>query len=155
MAAPTTDTGPTAGSLEASIGGLAITPGGNNGFVNGAFAIGWYASADVILSVRHLGSFSDNGEDNSYFSDRIAVDFAGPPRGVSPFVGLGIGVAYGESVNETVLAGLHAGARIFIKPSTFVQLLGGYDHFVSRTEDRTEVFEDAVSTFTLSFGVTF
>lgn len=147
--------GPAAGEHEFTLGGLALTTDGDDGYVSGAASLGHHASPVLAIQLRHEGAFADNGESRSFFTTRLAVDLGIARSGVRPFAGLGAGVAYGESVNETPLLGLHAGVRLYVQPRAFLQILAGYDHFVTKTEDETEIFEDEALRVGLSIGLHF
>lgn len=149
--------GPAKGSYEFALGGAGL---GNSRF-NGADvafsgSVGYYLDDDWLLVGRQDGSYSDEGNDRSAGSTRIGVDWFVPTgTPFRPFVGVNGGFTFGESINETIAVGPEFGLRYFVKPSTFVQAMIEAQVFFTRTEDRTELFDDGALLYSFTMGATF
>lgn len=143
------------GDYEFAIGSVAVTPDLDQGLAAGTMQLGWHFDDCTSLVMRHNGSYVADGRDQSFQATRVAIDLALAGQRVLPFVGCSLGLAYGESINETVLVGVHVGLRAYVQPKAFLEVVGGYDYFSTKTEDRTEIFYDSAVSVVLSMGVLF
>jgi hypothetical protein len=143
------------GDVELTLGGLASTPDFEHGDLGATFSLGRHLGDDTAVVLRHTATWADRGEDTSLGLARVDFDWRLAGARFEPFVGPSLGVAYGESINETLTLGLHGGARWFVQPRAFVQVVGSYDRLLTRTEDTTEIHRDELFTWSVAIGLLF
>lgn len=143
--------GPSRGDWGFTLGGAAVSPNLDDASASAQFDLAWFHSREIAVVLRHAGAFTDDGHDTSAMTTRVALDWSPFEGRLSPFVSPSVGFAYGESINETVTHGVHLGARYWAQPRAYLQVLAGYDLFVTRTEDNTEIFDERA--FTAGFGL--
>jgi len=67
-------------------------------------------------------------------------------------LGATIGYLYGETVNESFLAGPEAGLKIFINDATFIVAGVGYDFVFENAGDANDAFDDGRFVYNLGIG---
>lgn len=144
-----------AGSWSVALGPAAITPNFDEGGVSGALEVGYYRGEHIAVVLRHVGDYEDDGVDTSAQVTRLGFDWSPHHGAWQAFGGLSGGAAYGESVNESALFGVHLGGRHWPQPRAFLQVLLAYDRFLTRTEDETEYYRDGVFSVTVGIGMLF
>jgi hypothetical protein len=139
------------------VGTAAISPDLDKGGTGGALELDFFPSTGHAIALRHVGDYEDDGQDSSTNITRICFDWslAGARRTFEPFAGIGIGCAYGESVNETGLTAAQLGLRYWREDCAFLQAVASYDRFWTRTEDRTEYHRDGAASLQISVGFVF
>src|SRR5699024_6439682 len=116
--------GPSTGDREFTISGS-----GSSGtdLDQGAFGLdaelGWYLTDHIEAGIQQSASWSgvDGGDD---FWSAATGGFANYQFGsgrLRPLVGASLGYAYGNNVNESFYAGVGAGLKYYVLPSTFIQ----------------------------------
>jgi hypothetical protein len=145
------------GTWAFAVGAMAITPNFDEGSVGGAAEVVRFATDELAFVLRHIGDYEDDENDTSINVTRVGLDWSpdGDRTSLEPFVGVSLGAAYGESVNESGLTGLHAGVRLWQQPRAYFQAIGGYDRFWTRTEDRSEYYREGIFTLLFELGVVF
>ncbi|HLU39767.1 MAG TPA: hypothetical protein VK081_10295 [Planctomycetota bacterium] len=149
--------GPVRGDWEVFLAGVAQNEETfNHGSAGAVLRVGRYVHDEVLVSARQILFFADDEVDTSIWSTRFEADIV-PAwfRRVRPFLGASLGYTGGESVNETGILGVHGGVKVFPNRSGFFQVLGGYDMFFTKTEDRTEQLRRGQWMYSLGIGLCF
>lgn len=113
--------------------------------INGS--VGYFLSKELELSVRQGVVWGDGG--SAWTGDsRFAVDYhiALNDRWV-PFIGANIGYQYGDSIDDSWIAGPEAGVKFFLNSTTFVQVLASYEF------DLNNGIDDGAFFYGLGIGV--
>jgi hypothetical protein len=143
------------GEWGVAAGPAAISPNFDEGSVGGSVELACFVTEHSTIAMRHIGDYEDDNNDTSINVSRLGYDWSPSCAELETFVGGSLGAAYGESVNESGLVGAHAGLRYWRQPRAFLQVIGGYDRFWTRTEDRSEYYREGVFTFLLGVGQLF
>jgi hypothetical protein len=152
------DAGPEARDWE-----LTITGSGSNDkdFDNGGFGgnagLGYYFNENVELAFRQGIAFSKTDTVGSRTSalSRLALDFHFDGGRVQPFVGANIGYVYGDAVRESFAAAPELGFKFYVRPDTFIMLMGEYQFFFEDSSDASDQFDDGQFVYTLGMGFNF
>jgi len=122
------------------------------------FSYGWYTTPTLLLSVRQSLNYSNpsNGSQVWNGSTRVAVDQHLTAYGrVRPFIGVNAGGVYGENVRDTFSAGLEAGAKIYVRPQTFIYAIVEYGWFFRHSRGLDERFDEGQFTWGAGVGFNF
>ncbi|RJQ22622.1 MAG: hypothetical protein C4560_02215 [Nitrospiraceae bacterium] len=151
----------TAASAEYKTGDMEFTLSGSgtsdNSFDNTIF------SADIGLGYfysKYLeGVFRQNvavvdipGGSDWNGSTRVGADFNIDLENWRPFLGVTVGYLYGESVEESFIAGPEAGIKAFVNDTTFILISVGYDFLFDKAEEADEAFDDGRFIYNLGIG---
>lgn len=150
------------GPWELTLGAGAAHGPDLNGFSGSANAsIGYYLTPELELSGRQTLSYTDvGGGDGSAWnaSTRVALDLhfpLGERSEFQPFIGGNIGYLYGESIEESWIAGPEAGIKYYVNSSTFVFVLAEYQFFFDKGDDASDAFSDGQFVYTAGIGFRF
>ncbi|WP_445398428.1 hypothetical protein [Zobellella sp. An-6] len=153
--------GPSAGDREFSLSG---TGSSNKDFDSSSFGIsvdyGWYLSDRMLAGIRQSISYADvEGEDLSddfwNGSTRGFVDYHFGQGAARPFVGATLGGIYGDGVKDTGTAGLEAGLKYYMLPSTFVQARAEYQFLFDSGDSASDNFDNGAWAYVLGMGINF
>ena len=149
--------GPSEGDWELTLGGSGSN---DNSFDSGAGglngSIGYFFSDALELSLRQDLSLSDLGGSSSWSAGtRMALDYHFDLGRTRPFVGVNAGGFYGDDVPDTFAAGLEAGIKYYVKPQTFVFLMGEYAWLFDDASDANNTFDDGRFVYSLGIGFNF
>jgi hypothetical protein len=148
--------GPDGGDWEITFGG-----GGNTSQdidvtdVNVNGSVGYFFTEAWEVSVRQSVIFSDVGESDLLGATRVALDYHFDLDRFRPFVGVNAGGAYGDSVNDTGLAGLEAGLKFYAREKTFLFGRGEYQWSFDSAGDADDRFDDGSFVYTFGIGFNF
>ncbi len=153
------DWGPKAGEMEFTLSGTGVSNKDLDNSGGGATAsLGWYLNDTLEAVVRQTITYAnaDTGSDSWSGTTRVALDQHILARGaVRPFVGVNFGGVYGDDTNETWLAGLEAGAKFYVKESTFIFAMVDYGWSFDDGDDADDTFSDGGFTWQLGIGFNF
>lgn len=153
------DWGPRAGDMEFTLSGTGFSNKDLDSSSGGASAsVGWYLNDTLEAVVRQSITYSnsDAGSDSWAGTTRVALDQHILARGpVRPFVGVNFGGIYGDDTNETWVAGLEAGAKFYVKESTFIFAMVDYGWSFDDGDDADDTFSDGGFTWSLGIGFNF
>lgn len=159
--AATANYGPRAGSSEFTLGGAGGSNKNFNDSFGGAnFSYGYYFNDTQELSIRQTVNYSNpdipgarqewNGATRLAFDQHFAM--SGPWR---PFVGVNLGGAYGKSVTDTWAAGIEAGVKYYVLPTTFVYVTPEYNWFFRHASGLNHRFNDGQFNWSVGVGFDF
>ena len=151
------DVGPEAGSREFTLAG---TGASDNEFDNSTLGLsgsyGWYFSRNASVNLRQSLSYADVPGDNIWLgSTRVGVDYHFGQARLRPFVGLNLGLVYGEDVDTTGIAGPELGLKYYVKPETFVYGQTEYQFFFEDSDEFEANYDDGSFVHTVGIGFNF
>lgn len=153
------DWGPRAGDMELTLGGSGFSNKDLDNSSGGISAsLGTYLNDTLEVAIRQSLNYanSDSGTDSWSGITRVALDQHILPRGaIRPFVGVNFGGVYGDDTNETWLAGLEAGAKFYVKESTFIYAMVDYGWSFDDGDDADDTFSDGGFTWSVGIGFNF
>jgi hypothetical protein len=144
---------------ELTLGGGGFNSEDFDGFafsVNGS--VGYYFTEALEVSLRQSLTFSDFLGSNLDGSTRVALDFHFPLGDRSqwvPFIGAQFGYVYGDSTNETFMAGPEAGVKYYVNSTTFVFFSAEYQFFFDSGDEAEDTIDDGQFLYTLGIGFRF
>jgi hypothetical protein len=121
-------------------------------------SIGYYLTDMLEASVRQLVSVSDPGPNQaSAFNGatRLALDANLGSGTVRPYLGANFGWVYGDSVEETFVAGPEGGLKVYLKDDVFFHLGLEYLFFFDDGDQAVNAFDDGQFIYALGMGVRF
>jgi len=151
--------GQPAGTREVTLsGGGASNKELDSSFGTVDFSYGTYVTTRSLWVIRQSLGYSnpDNAENGWSGATRFAYDYhLIPDTKARPFLGISAGRVYGDTVNDSWTAGLEGGAKIFVKPQTFVFAVASYDWFFDRGADIDNQFSTGRFGWSLGLGYQF
>ncbi|WMC12110.1 OmpA family protein [Oceanimonas pelagia] len=153
--------GPNQGDREFSLSG---TGSSSKDFDNSSFGIsadyGWYLSDRTLAGIRQSISYADvegEGLTDDFWngSTRGFVDYHFGQNAARPFVGASLGAIYGDGVNDTGIAGLEAGLKYYLLPTTFIQARAEYQFLFDSGDSASDNFDDGAWAYTFGMGLNF
>lgn len=115
---------------------------------------GYYINDMNEVSLRQSVVYSDAGGPGRSLDGNTAIAYdylfdAGQDQRVVPYVGASIGYKYGDSTDDSITAGLEAGAKYYVNDTTFIFGQVGYDFLLK------ESFGDGSFAYSLGVGFRF
>ncbi len=147
------------GTWEVTLGGFA-----NNdedfdvGSGQVAGSVGYFVTETIQIVGRQNAAFFEPGEgveDSWNASTRGAVDFHLSRGELVPFVGASFGYIYGDTVDETFVAGPEAGLKWYLQPGAFAQVMAEYQFFFEEADRIDNEFKDGLFVYGIAIGVRF
>jgi hypothetical protein len=121
-------------------------------------SVGYYFSDMVELSVRQNGSYGDAGEGSPEVwngASRAALDFHVPLGKVVPYFGANFGYVYGDTVNDSLMAGPEAGVKIYLQDDAYLMVGAEYEFFFDSGDSLETAFDDGQFLYLLGMGMRF
>jgi hypothetical protein len=121
-------------------------------------SVGYFFNEVVELSVRQTSGYSDptaGGSGTWNSASRAALDLHFPLGSVYPYVGVMGGYAYGDAINDSMMAGPEAGVKIFLKDDAFLLAGAEWQFFFEDSDTFDSAFEDGQLLYVLSLGLRF
>jgi len=154
---PREDWGPVAGDKELSISGSGSSDDSfdsTNFSASGDF--GWYVTDVWSAGLRQSLTFRGLGDENEWDgASRVYTNWHFPIDPFRPFIGASLGAIYGDGVDDTGFAGLETGAKVYVRPQTFIQARIEYQWFFSSMDDLDNNFDDGAFVYNLGVGYHF
>ena len=152
------DSGGAGGKWELTVSGTGVSDKHlETGTASATAGLSYYLSDVLQLGVRqsvfYIDGVPDDGDSSTNASTRGALDFNFGEGSVRPVIGATVGRVYGDTVNDTWIAGPEAGIKFFFHDNAFLQLLAEYQFFFDDEEGADDAFEDGSFLYTLGFGV--
>lgn len=148
--------GPETGSWELSLGGFGSN---DQDFDTGSFNINadlsHYFSRNLSAGVRQSVWYADFGGTDWNGSTAIFGQYHFGDGPLRPFVGLGLGYLYGDSVQSTFFAGPEAGVRYYVKPETFIYGRATYEFLFEDSDDISDQYDEGRFVYTIGIGFNF
>lgn len=151
--------GPQEGTQEITLSG---TGSNDNNFDSGNLGIsgtyGYYFSPAFEGGVRQSLNWSgaDNSDDNWNGSTRLFADYHFNTTGkLRPFIGVNLGVIYGDGVPDTGFGGPEAGIKWYVNDTTFVLVQTEYQFFFNNGSSAANNFDDGAFAHTIGLGFNF
>lgn len=117
------------------------------------FGFGYFYSEHFEAVLRQNVAVADTPGDSDWNgSTRIGADFNFDLQNWRPFVGATIGYLYGDSVNESFIAGPEVGVKTFVNDTTFVLASVGYDFIFDDADEADDAFSDGRFIYNLGLG---
>ncbi len=118
---------------------------------------GQYISPRSLVGVRQTASVSDSSDGDSSWNGatRAFYDYHFTETRTRPFVGANLGYVYGESTEESFLAGLELGVKHYVLASTFMQLQIEYQYLFEDSNDIENRFDDGSFVYSVGMGFNF
>ena len=119
------------------------------------FGLGYFFSENLEGVLRQNVTLAEVPGDDEIWngSTRIGFDFNFNLEKLRPFVGATIGYLYGESTEESFIAGPEAGLKYFVNETTFIVGSLGYDFVFEDADEADDAFNDG--RFVYNFGIGF
>ena len=151
--------GPREGSQEITLSG---TGSNNNDFDAGIFGIsgsyGYFFTPAFEGGVRQIVNWSgaENRDDSFNGSTRFFADYHFNPTGkFKPFVGLSLGVTYGDGVSDTGFGGPELSFKYYVNSTTFVLVQTEYQFYFDDGDSAANNFDDGAFAHTIGLGFIF
>ena len=124
--------------------------GGNDhdfdtGFANLDFELGYFLTKELMVGIRQGLDWSDGGSIWNG-STRVVGNFHFDMDKWQPYGGGSIGYTYGETTNDSWIAGLEVGTKYFVNSTTYIDVRAGYDF------DLEEGIDDGAFVYGLGLG---
>lgn len=130
----------------------------DNNIFNLNLSYGQYLTEENMLGVRQAVSANNNQEaDETDFngSTRLFYDYQFDMDNWKPFVGVSIGYIYGETLEESWIAGPELGIKYYVFQNTFIAAQLEYQFLFDDADDADDQFEDGVYIYSLGTGFNF
>ncbi|MEX0884862.1 MAG: hypothetical protein WD009_00345 [Phycisphaeraceae bacterium] len=129
----------------------------NRGQANATFQLGNYVTRNWLLGVRQDVNWSGGSDSRDTWNagTRLFADFHLDMGELRPFIGANLGYRYGDAVRDTWVAGPQAGAKWYVRDTTFVFGRAEYEFFFRDNEDIDDGFEDGQFIYTVGIGLNF
>ncbi len=151
--------GAKAGDSEITLSGTGTS---NNDFDAGGFGVtgsyGYYFTPAFEGGVRQSFNWSGahNSDDSWSGSTRLFADYHSlTTQRFRPFVGLNLGMIYGDNVSTTGTIGPEAGVKYFVNDTTFILAMAEYQWFFNDSDDVSDNFNDGAFQYTVGLGFVF
>ena len=117
--------------------------------------IGYFFSSLMEAGVRQGIAYSDieGGSDDWNASTRGFLDLHFALGKIQPFIGVNLGYLYGDTINETWIAGPEGGLKAFITDTAFIQALIEYNFTFDDADEVDDAFDDGRFVYALGIGV--
>lgn len=141
------------GGWELAVGGA----GAGNDILDDALgganaSIGYYFRENSLVSLRQ--SVNYDGDDFSGSTYAAFDQHFGDDR-LRPFVGLGLGRAYGDAVNDTWAAGLEGGVKFYLREDNFLFAMANYVWLFDNAGDSLDRLDDGHILWAVGIGYSF
>ncbi len=118
--------------------------------------LGYFFSKNLEGVVRQGVSFVDTPGDNLWNgSTRLGLDYHFDLQRFQPYLGAGIGYLYGDSVEETFIAGPEAGLKTFVNTTTFIIASIEYQFLFDDADQVDDQFDEGRFVYGLGLGFRF
>lgn len=120
--------------------------------------VGSYMSSNNLVGIRQSASANnDQEEDETAWngSTRIFYDYHFDAYPWRPLVGLSVGYLYGETIDETWIAGPELGVKYYVHGNTFVSALIEYQFLFDDAGEADDQFDDGVYIYSMGVGLNF
>ena len=143
---------------------LVAATGNNNeefgaGAASGIGSVGYYFNEWLEVSARQNASYAHAGEGQQEiwnFASRGALDVHFPiGKVVVPYVGVNAGYAYGDSIDDSLMAGPEGGVKLYLQDDAFLQLGTEYEFFFDKGDSLDSAFAEGQFLWTLGMGMRF
>lgn len=116
--------------------------------------LGYFASDHLEVLLRQGIFFADVQDADNVWngSTRLGLDYHFGSQMWQPFLGASIGYLYGDSVQETFLAGPEVGVKAFANTTTFIQASIEYQFLFEDADEVDEQFDDGRYVYNLGIG---
>lgn len=158
LATPSWAETPMQGDREFSVSGAGSS---DKDFDDSAFAMeltfGQYLSSNSLIGVRQSATVTDSdGTDSNWNgSTRAFYDYHFGQQKLRPYLGANFGYIYGDSVEETFIAGPEAGLKYYVLPSTFIVAQVEYQFMFEDSDDADDRFDDGAFAYSIGIGFNF
>lgn len=123
-----------------------------------ASSVGYYFSEVIELSVRQNISYADGGRGTPAAWNGVtrgALDLHFPLDRFVPYVGVNLGYVYGDTVDETAVAGPEAGIKVYLKDDVFLLAGAEYEFFFDKSDRINDAFRDGLLVYGVGLGIRF
>lgn len=141
------------GEWEFSVGGA----GAGNDILDDALgganaSLGYFIQENSQISVRQ--SVNYDGDDFSGSTYVVFDQHFGEDR-LRPFVGLGLGRAYGDAIDNTWAAGLEGGLKFYLRTDNFLFAMANYVWLFDHAGDSLDHIDDGHILWAVGVGFSF
>ena len=118
-------------------------------------SLGYFLTDGLEVAVRQTLSYDDDNNGTDLAGSTAAVlDFHFDLDRFTPFVGVGLGYIYGDTVaKDTFFAGPEAGLKYFVNSTTFLYGLIQYQFFFEDEDEVGDVLDDGAFVYSIGIGV--
>jgi hypothetical protein len=122
-----------------------------------SFSYGKYSSSAWLWSLRQTLSYAHAEDSDTVWngSTRAAVDYHFGAGSLRPLVGANLGYIYGESVSDSLAAGVEGGLKYYVSDRTFIHGLLEYAWLFDDADDIDDTFDDGGYGWTVGIGFNF
>ncbi len=117
-----------------------------------------YLSRTGLVGIRQSASANNNQEEDETDwngSTRVFYDYHFDANAWRPLIGISFGYLYGETLEETWIAGPELGVKYYVDGNTFVAALVEYQFLFDDADDADEQLDDGVYIYSVGMGVNF
>lgn len=153
---------PCAAMAQFQMGDKELTLNGNGSsdddFDNTVFSVeaglGYFFNKNLEGLVRQGVSVVDIPGSNDLWngSTRLGLDYHFDLQQWQPFLGASIGYLYGDSVEETFIAGPEVGVKAFVNTTTFILASVEYQILFEDADEADDQFDDGRFVYNLGIG---
>jgi outer membrane protein W len=144
---------------ELTLGGGGVNSEEFDGFAARVDAsVGYYFTEALEVALRQSLQYSDFIGSSLDGSTRVALDYHFPLGDRSqwvPYIGAQIGYVYGDSTNDTFMAGPEGGVKYYVNSTTFVFASVEYQFFFDSGDEAEDAIDDGQFLYTLGIGFRF
>jgi hypothetical protein len=129
----------------------------DSSIVNVQGSWGQYLSEASIWGVRQTINISDTEGNDTQFdgSTRLFFDYQFGTGNGRPFIGVSLGGLYGESVEESFMAGPEIGFKYWVQDKTFITAMAEYQFLFESGSEADDRFDDGAFFYSLGIGYNF
>ncbi len=121
-------------------------------------ALGRYMSSTSLGGIRQSASANnDQVEDETDWngSTRVFYDYHFVMNSWRPLAGVSVGYIYGETIEESWIAGPELGLKYYVNDNAFVSALIEYQFLFDDADEADDQFEDGVYIYSAGVGINF
>lgn len=117
--------------------------------------LAYFVTKNLELGVRQGVSWMnlENADDIWNGSTRLFVDYSFDLKRFRPFFGVSTGYLYGDSTDDSWIAGPEAGVKYYVFPKAFLYLLCEYNFTFKNSDKIDEAYDDGRFAYAIGFGV--
>lgn len=120
--------------------------------------VGSYLSKYNVVGIRQSVSANNNQEEEETDwngSTRVFYDYHFDAYPWKPLLGVSAGYIYGETINETWIAGPELGLKYYVHDNAFVSALIEYQFLFDDADQADDQFDDGVYIYSMGVGLNF
>jgi hypothetical protein len=115
--------------------------------------LGKYLTDRSLVTLRQAVGYTDFGPSVWNGSTGVAYDYHFSDEKLRPFVGVGVGYIYGDTVDETWVGTPEAGVKWYPAANVLLNFTAQYQFFFDSADSATSSFDDGAFSYFVGFGM--